>query len=187
MKGIKGMKDITKTRNRVEVNIADYQGLILRWTKRHEKELLKYGMEGTDFVQEIYIKWSEYKGHIDPEKTYQSKVTSLIQLVCYRYLIDLRRKHKENVTSLDAELKNGEDFTLADTIQDNVSFDLSLMLELQDSIPDRKCTKNFTYKQLFQMILDKGNEPLVLADIMDISTARVSQITSELIQYIKTA
>ncbi len=170
-----------------EINIIDHHEQILKWADRVSKELSKYGMDSADFAQEIYIKWIEYKGKIDSDKIYGRNSNALVYLVCYRYLIDLRRKHKINVLSLDAETKNEENTTLADTIQDNVSFDLSLMLELQDSIPNKNCTKNFTYKQLFQMILDNGNEPLILADIMDISTARISQITSELIQFIKTA
>lgn len=167
------------------INIMDYKETITAWAQNKILELNRYGMESEDFFNDFWIKFEGHKGQLmESQRIHNRNIKSFVMLLCNRHLIDLRRKHIKNSTiSLDIETFENE--TLADSIQDDKSFDLSLMFEMLDSIPNKQATKNFSYKELFQIIIEEGYEPLRLAEILDVSQARISQVVNELIRYCK--
>lgn len=184
LKGITKMNTLSLLEEKKDsINVMEYKELILAWAESKAIELNRYCMESNDFFNSFWIKFEMHKGALmESARIHKRQVKSFIMLLCNRHLIDLRRKHiKQSTLSIDVEVFEGE--TIADNIQDEKSFDLSLMFEMLDSIPDKKATKNFSYKELFQIILDEGNEPLRLSQILDVSQARVSQIVTELIRY----
>lgn len=169
------------------IDMMEHKDLIVRWGLGKIQELRRYGMTEEDFLNDFWIKFESHKGRImESFKIHDRNEGAFISLLCNRHLIDLRRKYIKRLSkSLDEETFEGNGDTLADSLEDRKSFDFSLLFEMTDAIPNKKCTRKFSYKELFQIILDEGNEPVRLAEILNVSRARVSQVTKELLGYLK--
>lgn len=169
-----------------KINLTEHIDLIRRWGLGKIQELTRYGMTEEDFLNDLWVKFETHRGQIMHSfRVHNRKEGAFICLLCSRHLIDLRRRHIKRLSkSLDEETFEGNGDTLSDTLEDRKSFDFSLLFEMSDAVPDKKCTRKVSFKELFQIILEEGNEPVKLAEILHVSRARVSQITHKLKEYL---
>jgi RNA polymerase sigma factor (sigma-70 family) len=141
--------------------------------------------EKEDLVQEVYLKLLEKDVFEKYDSSKNASYETYIRLTAKRIIIDLARKKRENLFSLNHVEYDSSNrgIETGDLIEEVItdSYSTVVLKELINICSEKQISPNYsmTWKDLLRYIIE-GFKPKEIAIMYNISTSRVSQLVRDL-------